>query len=152
MRAQTTARTTTNTKVWGNESAKAKTTGAQLPLATTATSVSLPVEALLNVVELLLLVMMTLIRESFPGVMTRVTTLQEAIGVEACASVLQAQAAAAAIKPAMEAVETRKKAAEAIVATRTVAATTPALEATAMAAKNTQAQAKSGSKYSPAAP
>ncbi len=62
MRPQST-RTKTNTKVMENASAKAKTTGAQLPLATTATSMSLPVGTLPNVVELQLLVTMRLIRE-----------------------------------------------------------------------------------------
>ncbi len=53
MRTQMTARTR-NAKVRENASAKAKTLGAQLPLATTVTSTSLLVGTLLNVVELLL--------------------------------------------------------------------------------------------------
>ncbi len=80
---------------------------------------------------------MRLIRESFPGATTRVTTFKEATGIEARARVLRGQTAAAVTKPAMATAETSRRAAKGKAATRTVAVTTPVLEATTTAAKNT---------------
>ncbi len=76
-------RTRTNTKANENASVIARTTGVQLLLAKTVTSISLPVWTMLNMVELRLLITMRLLQKLFPAVGTQVLTFKELTGMEA---------------------------------------------------------------------